>query len=154
MRANKAEIHDLAIALKKIINSLSYYNDDAKKNEINKYTEQELTNKIEQDPDSVIIAKSEEEILGFCLSRQDDRLIWLEWFGVIEKARRQGVARKLVQYLENTIRNRNAHKIWCDCRTENLKSVNLLSSSGYTPICTLKNHWYGQDFILWQKEIA
>jgi hypothetical protein len=24
---------------------------------------------------------------------------------------------------------------------------------GFQPQCTLRNHWYGQDFILWEKPV-
>jgi len=152
-RLGQEDIQELNSVFKSIIENLSYYNDAAKRNELGKYTEEELKNKIAQDPDSVFIAKENNKIVGFCFSKQDDMLIWLEWFGVIESARKKGIGKSLIKYLESSIKNRNAHKIWCDCRTGNIKSISILSSSGYLPICTVTNHWYGQDFILWQKEI-
>lgn len=153
-KINAEEIEFLIPVLKSVIEKLSYYNDIARQNELEKYNSTELSYKISQDPESVLIAEENNKIIGFCLSRLDDMLLWIEWFGVIETSRKQGIARKLVEYLESTATKRNAHKVWCDCRTENIKSINLLSSSGYQPICTLKNHWYHQDFILWQKEIS
>jgi ribosomal protein S18 acetylase RimI-like enzyme len=151
-RVNKSETEQLANILKDLIARLSYYNEDARASEIRKYGAGELLVKIKDDPDSVLVAIQKEQIVGFCLSRFDDMLLWIEWFGVVETERKKGIARSLVKFLESTASTRNAHKVWCDCRTENIKSINLLSSSGYTPICSIKNHWYGQDFILWQKE--
>ena len=152
--ANKSQIDSLISLFKKVISPLPYYNEIAKKYELGKYNFDELNKKIDSDPESVIIAEEDNNIVGFCFSRLDDMTIWLEWFGVNEKARGNGIAKKIVLYLETTAKKRDAHKIWCDCRTENMKSINLLSTCGYTPICTLKNHWYKQDFILWQKEIT
>jgi ribosomal protein S18 acetylase RimI-like enzyme len=147
------DISGIARLFKSVVEKLDYYSDKAIKNELSKYTELELGQKQKDDPYSIIVAKDEaHDIVGFCFSRMDDTLVWLEWFGVSEKARQKGIARQLVSYLEGTLEAREAHKVWCDCRTSNLKSANLLSSSGYLPICTVKNHWYGQDFILWQKE--
>lgn len=153
-RASEGDLNVLHDIFKKLVNSLAYYNDQAKQNEIKKYSVEELKHKINEDPDSVLVAEEDRNILGFCFSRLDDMLIWIEWFGVVEPARKKGVARSLVAHLESTANGRNAHKVWCDCRTENMKSINLLSTSGYQPICTVKKHWYGQDFILWQKEIS
>jgi len=150
--AEESELPTVVKLFKEIVEKLSYYNEKAIANEINKYTQQELLAKIKEDPFSLIVAKNDAQVVGFCLSRMDDSLVWLEWFGVSERARNQGIAKKLVSYLEENLKKREAHKIWCDCRTSNIKSANLLSSCGYLPICTLKNHWYGQDFILWQKE--
>lgn len=152
-RLNKSQVRLLVPILKEVIEKLSYYNEEARSHELTKYNANELLKKIEEDPDSVLIAQEANKIVGFCLSHIDDMLIWLEWFGVVESAREKGIARKLVENLEATVKKRHAHKIWCDCRTVNTKSINLLSSAGYLPICTLNNHWYGQDFILWQKEI-
>ena len=151
--AKVQECEELSIIFKEVLERLPYYNVVAKQSELDKYSLSELAKKIEQDPDSVLIAEENNEIVGFCLNRLDDMLIWLEWFGVVEHKRRNGIARKLVNHLESIAPHRNAHKIWCDCRTENIKSISLLSSIGYMQICTVKNHWYGQDFILWQKEI-
>lgn len=149
----KEEVDQVAEVFKAVVEKLSYYNEDAIKQELAKYTSSELLLKIQEDPDSVIIAEESGNILGFCFSRIDDMLIWIEWFGIVEKYRKKGIAKELVRCIEASTHKRNAHKIWCDCRTENIKSIKLLSSLGYEPICTIKNHWYGQDFILWQKEI-
>ena len=136
-----------------VIDSLPYYNQIAKKNELLKYTASELLKKTAEDSHSVIVAMKNKEVVGFCLNRIDDCLIWLEWFGVREDMRRKGLGRKLIEHLESTAKIRNAHKVWCDCRTENIKSVNFFITSNYLPVCTLKNHWYGQDFIIWEKTL-
>ena len=140
--------------LQTIINDLDYYTVQAKKNEIKKYTSTELKYKIKNDHLSVLGAFDENgKLVGFCLSRWDDFTIWLEWIGVAEKVRGKGIAKKLLIALEKTLKKRKAHKIWCDCRTKNEASIKLLTTLGYRKIAEIKNHWYGQDFYLWQKEI-
>lgn len=152
-KAKTDEVNILSDFFHSVLMALPYYNEAAKKNETERYLPNQLREKIIDDEDSIIIALQNNEIVGFCMSRKDDMVIWLEWFGVQPSARRKGVARQLVKTLEQIRKKAGFHKIWCDCRTENLKSIQLLSSASYTPICTIKNHWYGQDFILWQKEI-
>jgi RimJ/RimL family protein N-acetyltransferase len=146
-------IDSLVKIFNEIVYELPYYNEMAKKGELAKYNQDELHKKISEDPTSVIIALENNEIIGFCYNRFDDMTVWLEWFGVIDEARRNGLGKRIIEYLEINVREKKLHKIWCDCRTENLKSIKVLSACGYTPICTIKNHWYKQDFILWQKEI-
>ena len=125
---------------------------EAQQREIEKYTPDRLREVIEDDPDSVLIATATDgAIIGFCISTVDDGLIWLAWFGVDPQARRTGVGRALLDALQRTVRARGAHKTWCDCRTTNAVSATLLMSAGFTRICTLKNHWYGHDFLLLER---
>lgn len=151
--AHEADIQKLEGLVSDVIMSLPYYNSVAKESEVLKYTAAELLKKMAEDSYSVIVALEDNQVVGFCLNRMDDKLIWLEWFGVRADMRRRGLGRKLIEHLESTAKTRNAHKVWCDCRTENVKSVNFFITSKYLPVCSLKNHWYGQDFIIWEKEL-
>lgn len=137
-----------------VIQSLSYYNARAKEEEIAEYSPEKLVRSVEEDPHSVLVAKRGKEVVGFCLSRYDDGLIWLAWFGVKPEYRRQGIASQLLITLEKTVRQRKAHKIWCDTRTENLPSQTLLRRAGYRQVAILLNHWYGQDFYIWEKPVV
>ena len=139
----------------KILSTLDYYNDIAKENERKRYIPNNLIEKIKEDEYSVAVAvdSQENKIIGFCFSRKDDYTIWLEWFAVIEEYRRQGIGKLFLQYLEDTAPKRDAHKIWCDSRANNTKSINLLNSFGYEKIALVERHWYKQDFILWHKYI-
>jgi len=147
------EATPVAALFKKIVSSLRYYNLRARKNEVERYTALNLKVKIAQDKRSVLVAYDGYDLVGFCFSRWDDFTVWLEWFGVNPESRRKGVGRALLSALEKTLPRRKAHKVWCDCRTSNLKSKKILSSSGYKIIGVVRNHWYGQDFILWHKII-
>ncbi len=134
-----------------VIQNIPYYNDLARKNEILKFQLKDLQVKISEDKYSVILATADNKIAGFCLSRFDDYLIWLEWFGVLENYRGNGIANLLLKELDKTVLPRKSHKIWCDCRTVNEASIHILSFHGYTQMITIQNHWYKQDFIIWEK---
>jgi ribosomal protein S18 acetylase RimI-like enzyme len=146
----RGEERVVAAAVESAISSLTYYNDRAKREELAKYSEAELRNMSEADVNSVLLARIDGKVAGFCLSRYDDGLIWLSWFGVIEEYRKRGIGRALLEGLERTLLERNAHKIWCDTRTENVRSQHVLEHAGFNRIVSLVNHWYGQDFILWE----
>lgn len=145
------EADEISQLIKEVVSPLDYYSEFARRAEISKYTPELLQESIRNDPDSILVGRNGSNILGFCLSRYDDGLIWLAWFGVHPRWRRQGIASALLSALEPTVHPRGCHKIWCDCRTVNKPSKAVLELSGYKMICTVVNHWYGHDFILWEK---
>jgi ribosomal protein S18 acetylase RimI-like enzyme len=152
MESEQAE--DLSAMFGEIVVSLPYYNEVAKTAEIAKYAPALLRESVLKHPDSVLVAKNGREIVGFCFSEDDDGLVWLAWFGVHHSYRRRGIGVALLRKLEEVARDRRSHKIWCDCRTENEASKLVLSTYGYVELCTVRNHWYGQDFILWEKLVG
>ena len=129
------------------IKSLPYYNDAAKEAEIRKYTKDSLDKFI------VFVAKSDENIVGFVIASLDDGLIWIDWIGVDSEFRGKGIAKQLLNHIEQYAKDNKVHKIWCDCRTNNSLAQMLWVSAGYNKITTLINHWHGQDFYLWEKPL-
>ena len=152
MRAGEAD--DLNRLFTRTLEALPYYNETAKRSEAAKYSAKLLRESTENDPDSVLVARIDDQIVGFCFSKGDDGLVWLAWFGVHPSFRRQGIGSQLLLKLDETVRSGRSHKIWCDCRTENEASKVALRRHGYVELCTVRNHWYGQDFILWEKLVA
>ena len=150
-QAIQSDCAKLSEVIEAVIKAIPYYNDLAKESEIKKFQPSDLELKIVDDKHSVIIATIKDEIVGFCLSRFDDNLIWLEWFGVLEVYRGTGISNLLLTELDKTVLIRGCHKIWCDCRTSNKASIHILTTHGYKQIVTIPNHWYKQDFILWEK---
>lgn len=149
--ASENDCEALSQVVAAVVRAIPYYNETAKRDEVEKFSADALRQKIADDPHSVLVARIENAIAGFCLSRFDDYTVWLEWFGVAETYRGRGLAHLLLNKLNETAAPRGCHKIWCDCRTENKAAVHLLSHHGYRQLVTIKNHWYGQDFILWEK---
>lgn len=152
MKAEDAQ--ETAELLDRVVSSLDYYNERARREELAKYTKTQLLQIIQEEPDAVLVARWSGKIVGFCISYYDDGLIWLSWFGVDDACRGQGVGRTLLEALEATAGRRHAHKIWCDTRVPNEKSARVLVAAGFQRLTMLKNHWYGQDFYLWEKPLA
>jgi RimJ/RimL family protein N-acetyltransferase len=152
MKAEQAG--EAAALISRTISALPYYNDRAKREELAKYSESRLVDLAAEDSDAVLVAVDGERIIGFCVSRYDDALIWLSWFGVDESNRRRGVGKALLAALTATLPRRNAHKIWCDSRTANQASARALEQFGFRRITEVRNHWYGQDFFLWEWDQA
>jgi len=148
------DAHELSHLFCGVVGALPYYNQRAKTSEFSKYSAARLKEYACSDPDSVVFVKLETKIVGFCFSRVDDELIWLNWIGVHHDYRGQGLASSLLRALDERARRVGAHKVWCDCRANNRTSKLMLMQNGYTEICTIPNHWYGQDYILWQKLVG
>ena len=153
-QATEADCAMLSKVIETVIQGIPYYNDLAKESEIAKFREERLITKVAADKYAVILATINDKIVGFCLNRFDDNLIWLEWYGILEAHRGKGISNLLLKELSKTISIRQCHKIWCDCRTSNEASIHILTNHGFRQLLTIANHWYKQDFILWEKEVA
>lgn len=144
------EVDPLAALMRETIVAVPYYNERAIAAELTKYSADTLRAMIADDPQSVLVARDGDALVGFCVSRFDDGTIWLSWFGTAAHARGRGVGAALLAALADTLPSRNAHKVWCDSRTDNTESASALEHADYKRIATLTNHWYEQDFFLWE----
>ncbi|MFA6167995.1 MAG: GNAT family N-acetyltransferase [Gemmatimonadaceae bacterium] len=140
----------LAALMRDTIQPLSFYNARARRAELARYTADGLRALVAEDAQSVLVARDGDALVGFCVSRFDDGTVWLSWFGTAERARGRGIGAALLAALAETLPSRHAHKIWCDSRVENTRSASVLERAGFRRIATLKNHWYGQDYFLWE----
>ena len=140
--------------MRKVIQSLTIYNDLARNGESAKYSPGELRQRIADDRDSVIVAVRGDKIVGFCVNRKDDGTLLIEWYGVHADCRGQGVGRRLVERIVASAPRRGCHKVWCDCNTQSTASKTLLRAMGFHAAATLLNHWYGHDFTLWERPVA
>lgn len=156
MTIRQANINDLEKVnslFKNVLTEIPYYNDLAKQTELNHYNYENLIAKIKEDPYSVIVCETDNRIVGFVFNRFDDYTIWLEWIVSDKEYRNKGIGIALLNKLVEYTLKRNCHKIWCDCRTTNSVSKNFLENFGFKFLIEIKNHWYKQDFNLFEKVI-
>ena len=136
-----------------VIEESPYYSALAKSSEKQKYTAKHLLKLAQADPFSVLLAVDGDCPVGFCLNVVEDTLLWVSWGGVLPEYRRSGIAKCFHDLIAQSACARGAHKIWCDCRTENEPSISLLTAFGFSKIGVVKNHWYGHDYFLWEKVV-
>src|SRR6266404_5863035 len=86
-RMHPDEADRLSVLFERVVSALPYYNEKAKRSEVAQYGPQTLRQSALDDPDSVMVAKLGSDLVGFCISRDDDGVIWLAWFGVDSSAR-------------------------------------------------------------------
>jgi ribosomal protein S18 acetylase RimI-like enzyme len=144
------EIDALAALMRDTIQPLAYYNEHALRAELAKYAAHNLRALVAEESQAVLVARDSGGLIGFCVSRFDDGTIWLSWFGTELRARGRGVGAALLAALATTMPARHAHKVWCDSRVDNTESKSVLERAGFRRIATLENHWYGQDYFLWE----
>jgi ribosomal protein S18 acetylase RimI-like enzyme len=133
-----------------VVEHLEIYNQKARRAELARYSEDFVRDLIGEDADAIWIAYDGGEPVGFSITKHDGDLWWICWFGVVPSARGYGVGRKLVENVINVARARGVSKVWCDTRTENERSIGILYQIGFERICDIREHWFGQDYVLWQ----
>lgn len=148
--ASAAEIPAIAALMHATIRAVPYYNEQAIASELTKYTAETLAAQLAADRWAVVVSRDADGPTGFCVSRWDDATVWLSWFGVAAHARGQGLGLALVEALKASLAERGAHKIWCDSRADNVESIGTLERAGFRRIATLENHWFNQDYLLWE----
>lgn len=154
--ANGSHVEQMAKLFQLVIAGVPYYSDAAKKSALNDLSEQNIEDAVYGEPIPPIVALDDEgKVVGFCLSRSHDGGVWwLSWIVVDPELRRLGISQQLLAFLSEAVKRVHGHAIWCDCRTENEPSINMLSSAGFRQICRINNHWHSQDFFLWQKQVT
>ncbi|MCA6367577.1 MAG: GNAT family N-acetyltransferase [Cytophagales bacterium] len=135
------------------LGTLLFYNALARTSEAEHYNVLNLKAMVDHDPRSVIVARDNGQIKGICINRFDDYTIWLSWIMVDNSIGnlRAGVGSAILNKLNESASERDCHKVWCDCRTDNVIGIEFLKKNGYSVLCEIKNHWYRQDFYLMER---
>lgn len=150
--ANVKDLEQVSKLFEHVVTSLDYYNLLAKEAEIEKNTAIRLSERLAADPFSVLVAVDDNgKIIGFSFSHFNDYTVYIDWFGVEPTLRRNGVGKSLLENTFEASKKRRAHKIWCDSRSTNEPSKKLLIKTGFREIAEVKDHWYRQDFVFWQR---
>jgi ribosomal protein S18 acetylase RimI-like enzyme len=146
-----ADLQTAAQVLETAILASPLYNDWSKRGEIASLSADALAAKLQSGDAEITAAFEGETMIGVVVFSFEAGLAWLDWVAVSAAHRGRGVAHALMRDLERSAVARGAHKIWCDSRVENMASQKLLESHGYSVAVTLKRHWYGLDFFIWEK---
>lgn len=147
----KEDISKFSKLAREIILELPYYCPEAKKSQIKFFQKSILKKEIKDKNNIFLLARIKKEIVGFCYGYYDCGTFWIEWIGVKPKFRRKNIAKELLKFLERDVKKKRVHKIWGDSRDTNAVSINFLKDFGFKKIARIENHWYHQDFILWEK---
>jgi ribosomal protein S18 acetylase RimI-like enzyme len=149
--AGPEELHSVRDAFRAVVEPLEVYNEEARRCELERYTVSYFQELLQADPRNVVVAVDGGAVQGFAITRHDDGLLWLCWYGVVPAARGRGLWRPLLERVIELARERGYWKIWCDARSENIHSIVRLEQLGFRVVCTLERHWHGQDYVLMER---
>ncbi|MFS9246351.1 GNAT family N-acetyltransferase [Streptococcus parasanguinis] len=114
------------------------------------------------DENSSVIIFEKEEIIAFMAYKKRkwgaEDIYWLEWLFVNQKYSRKGYGKKIYDYVENSLIEFGARKLYVDIEN-NESDFNKLAekfhlNNGYKYEATLKDFWSdGQDYVLLSKRL-
>jgi ribosomal protein S18 acetylase RimI-like enzyme len=139
--------------VKDIIPELKIYSKEARDTFVSELSYENLKKEVRNKYSVFLAAKIGKEIVGFLIGHFYGSVLWLDWVAVKDTMRRRGIATEIIKNVEDRAMKVKAHKIWCDSRSNNTPSINLLRSRGFRRAAILKNHWFGQDFFIWEKHL-
>ena len=131
-----------------VVRDLAVYNRRARESELERYSLEHLEALHREDPRFILIAAGPGGLDAFAISRDDDELLWLSWFGVREAARGKQLSAHMLSHLRVAARDMGYWKIWCDARDTNAPSLRALERAGFRRVCHLSRHWCDQDYVL------
>jgi ribosomal protein S18 acetylase RimI-like enzyme len=152
--AHMADAEKIAALFSRIVGSLEIYSVESREDEIRKFSPDRIAQLIDSDPDAVSVAFRGAEMAGFLITEDQHGPVRIHWYGVNPDFRGLGLGEAILNYLITAASDRKATKIWCDTRTNNIRSISLLEKLDFVRLCEIKNHWHGQNYYLWARDIA
>ncbi|MFP4568091.1 MAG: GNAT family N-acetyltransferase [Candidatus Woesearchaeota archaeon] len=147
------EIKAYSNLARKVISSSSYYTEDARSEEIKKFSEESLQEKIKDESNFFVFIEDNGEVVAFFSGYFDAGTFWASWLGVDFNYRNKGFGKRILIYVERELKRRGIHKVWFDTLVNNVEIINLVEMLGFKKVTRINNHWYKQDFYLWEKFI-
>lgn len=103
-----------------------------------------------------VLALKGAELVG-CLwtsfDSADRSIMTFEWVLVNKRYKKQGIAKRMHNFAEKLAVSHGVRKIWGDSRASNYQAIALEANFGARRIGKLEKHWFGQDYILWEKQL-
>ena len=128
----------------------TYYSNAFKEFESNRLTHAYLASLQQTDPRHVMTIRENGELAGFILSGPEFGVLWQYW-SYLDPAHRSGtLAMRVMRYYQSVWQNDRFHKILTYSRPENKVSIALMERYGYKRVAELKQHMFGEDYLLYE----
>lgn len=98
-----------------------------------------------------LIAVEGGEIIGIALGRMLGGVGRIDWMAVAPESQRRGVGRKLMATVEGYMLGKGCHKMTLQAYNSHLPALGLYLNWGMVPEATLKEHLWGDDYVVMSK---
>lgn len=98
-----------------------------------------------------MIAVKEGEIIGIALGKVLGGVGSIDWMAVAPEHHRQGVGKKLMGAVEDLMHSRGCHKMTLFAFESYIPALGLYLKWGMIPEATLKEHMFGDDYLVMSK---
>jgi len=106
---------------------------------------EEISKKLQRDPDLFLVAESDNEVIGTVLGGFDGRRGMVYHLAVVERYRTQGVGHLLMDELENRLRSKGCIRCYLLVTTDNNSAIHFYERRGWARMDDL--YTYGKDLI-------
>ncbi|MBI4215037.1 GNAT family N-acetyltransferase [archaeon] len=137
-----------------VIRNHPSYSPEASKFWESYYTPAVLKKHLHDDDWLLLVAKQDGQVIGFT------DIMWFtggvarsDWTIVHTKYRNKGIGHALMRARVVAARKRSCHKMVADSIVGNKDGERLLKSSSFKKVALLRNHWFHQDYWLWEKQL-
>jgi RimJ/RimL family protein N-acetyltransferase len=153
--ARAAEAADLEIIhreLMAVIDESPHYNAEFKAYEKGRLTRGYLDVLQRHDPWHVIALLSEGQVGGALISGPEFGAIFRYWSWIFPPYRQTRLGMHGMRVFDEHFDNGRFHKAYTFVRPENEVALALLRRYGYAQTCILKNHLFGQDYAVMERQ--
>jgi len=149
----KNEIDQVHIWLNEAINDSPFYKDEFKQFEKARLSKNYLNALFNEDPAHIMLMIDNEKPCGFMISGPELGTLWLYWSYLLPAHRKgllaMGAMNEFIKYWDNG----RFHKIATYTKYGNKPAEIIMKRARYKHICTLENHIFGEDYLLYEKPL-
>ncbi len=149
--ATLADVDLVHSELMAVIDESPHYNELFKAHEKARLTKNFLKSLIKADPWHVMLLLSEGQIGGALVSGPEYGAIFRYWSWIFPAFRQTRLGMHGMRAFDEHWDNSRFHKAYTFVRPENEVALALLRRYGYVETCVLKNHIFGQDYVVVEK---
>jgi RimJ/RimL family protein N-acetyltransferase len=145
------QIHKLLL---QAIEESDFYNSTFKEFEKARLTKNYLLALFDEDPAHIMVMVDEDQPCGFMISGPELGTLWLYWSYLMPEHRKGLLAMSAMRTFIKHWDNGRFHKIATYTKDGNRPAEMIMKRAGYKHICTLKNHIFGEDYYLYERELT
>ena len=148
--ARPSDVKRVAALLAQAIDTSPFYGERFKQNEKRRLDERLLRTLIAIDPWHVALAWRDGEIAALTITIPEFGTLWSPWIYVVPGGRSQALGLSMIRFMKRHWDNGRFHKVACYVRPDNETAQKVFSHFGFERIAHLKDHLFGEDYLLYE----